>query len=296
MEKLIFVTGFSGAPGEIQELSPGVRRLLCPNPSPYTFRGTCTYVVGRGEVAVIDPGPLNRDHLTALAIALRGERVSHILITHAHADHAGGAAVLAGMTGAPILAHGGAAGGAPDMMDASIVRDLRPDVRLADGDVVSGPGWSLRALHTPGHLDDHLCFEFGRERALFSGDHVMSWATSVIAPPNGRMADYMASLRLLLERSDQVFFPGHGDLLQQPQAFVRALIAHREARETAILEAVANGAATADEVVNQVYAGLDPRLHMAAVLSASAHIEHLVQQGLVHWTDGGVRAVRPGQS
>jgi glyoxylase-like metal-dependent hydrolase (beta-lactamase superfamily II) len=290
---LSFDRNFDVSPGEAVQLSPGVRRVLVGNPSAYTFKGTSTFIVGRGRVAVIDPGPADERHLAALLDAVRGETVTHILLTHSHADHSPLARRLKQETGAITYAQGAAAAIAGESLrlDSSIDHDFVPDVTLRDGEAVTGPGWTLEALFTPGHMSNHMCFALREEQALFSGDHVMAWATSVIAPPDGDMAQYFDSLRKLLVREDQVYHPGHGPSRRDPLPLVRGYLAHRRMREEAIRARVAQGARSVAEIVAAVYAGLDPRLHGAAALSTTAHLEHLVAQGKLRQTDGVYEAV-----
>lgn len=290
---LSFDRNFDVNPGEAVQLSPGVRRVLVGNPSAYTFKGTSTFIVGSGRVAVIDPGPEDERHLAALLHAVRGETVTHILLTHSHADHSPLARRLKQETGAITYAQGAAAAIAGESLrlDSSIDHDFVPDVTLRDGEAVTGSGWTLEALFTPGHMSNHMCFALREEQALFSGDHVMAWATSVIAPPDGDMAQYFDSLRKLLAREDQVYHPGHGPSRRDPLPLVRGYLAHRRMREEAIRARVAQGARSVAEIVAAVYAGLDPRLHGAAALSTKAHLKHLVAQGKLRETDGVYEAV-----
>jgi len=290
---LTFDQHFDVPPGEAIALSPLVRRVLAPNASPYTFKGTSSFIVGRGRVAVIDPGPEDEQHLAALLHALRGETVTHILVTHSHADHSPLARRLKEATGARTLAYG-AVQAPPDAglrLDASIDHDFVPDERLGEGDAVSGPGWTLEALFTPGHMSNHMCFALKEEKALFAGDHVMSWATSVIAPPDGDMGQYFASLRKLLEREDAVYHPGHGPSRHDPLPLVRGYLSHRRMREEAIRARVAQGARTVPEIVATIYADVDPKLHGAAALSTRAHLDHLVAQGKLRKTEDTYEAL-----
>ena len=285
---LTFDQQFDVSPGESASLSPLVRRVLAPNASPYTFKGTSSFIVGHGKVAVIDPGPEDELHLAALLHALRGETVTHILVTHSHADHSPLARRLQQATGARTFAYG-AVEAPPSTglrLDASIDHDFVPDERLEEGDAVSGPGWTLEALFTPGHMSNHMCFALKEEKALFAGDHVMSWATSVIAPPDGDMGQYFASLRKLLDRDDAVYHPGHGPSRSDPLPLVRGYLAHRRMREEAIRARVAQGARSVAEIVAAIYADVDPKLHGAAALSTRAHLDHLVAQGKLRKTDG----------
>jgi glyoxylase-like metal-dependent hydrolase (beta-lactamase superfamily II) len=286
-----FDKNFDLAPGHIEEVRPGVRRLLANNPGPFTFKGTVTYVVGRGEVAVIDPGPLDDAHLAALLEALRGERVTHILVTHTHRDHSPGAAPLKAATGAKTYGEGPHRAARPlaigeaKPLDASGDRDFIPDVTLADGALVRGEGWTLEAVATPGHTANHMAFGLKGTDVLFSGDHVMAWSTPVVAPPDGAMSDYMASLEKLARRPETIYFPGHGGAVKDAPAFVQHYIRHRKAREAAILAELDRGETDIPALVGAIYVGLDPRLTRAAGLSVLAHLEDLVTRGLVA-TDG----------
>ena len=288
MTDLQFDRNFEVTPGKADRVSPLVRRVLVNNPSPYTFKGTNSYIVGSGHVAVIDPGPDDDAQLAALLDAVRGETVTHILVTHSHADHSPLARRLQQVTGAITMAYGAveAPPSAGLRLDASIDHDFEPDQRLAEGDCVSGPGWTLEALFTPGQMSNHMCFALKEEKALFAGDHVMAWATSVIAPPDGDMGQYFASLRKLLERDDHVYHPGHGPSKRDPLPLVRGYLAHRRMREEAIRARVAQGARSVGEIVASVYADVDPKLHAAAALSTTAHLDHLVAQGKLRKVDG----------
>jgi glyoxylase-like metal-dependent hydrolase (beta-lactamase superfamily II) len=275
--------------GEIQAVSPLIRRIIANNGGPFTFTGTCSYIVGRGEVVIIDPGPADPRHRDALLAAVAGERVIAILVSHTHRDHAPCAAVLKAATGAPVM------GCRPRLpafardrrdgfgaaLDAPFDLAYAPDRVLDEGEEVSGPDYRLTALATPGHTSDHLCFALAQERALFTADHVMAWSTSVVAPPDGSMRDYLASLTRLTERGDIVYWPGHGGPVRQPHGFVRALLWHRRQREAAILRCVAAGDTTVGTIVAHVYTTLAPALRGAAALSVLAHLEHLIERGLV---------------
>jgi glyoxylase-like metal-dependent hydrolase (beta-lactamase superfamily II) len=289
MTDIPFSRDFDARPGEAVRLSPLVRRIVCDNPGPFTYTGTSTYIVGRGKVAVIDPGPEDARHLDAILAATDGETVTHILVTHTHRDHSPLAARLKDTTGAKTCAQGPHGGGRLEAgeirLDAAGDQEFVPDMRLSDGDVIEGAGFTLEAVFTPGHTANHMAFALKEEAALFSGDHVMAWSTSVIAPPDGNMAHYFASLRKLLGREDTVYWPGHGPERREPQGFVRAFLSHRQMREAAILQRIRAGDRTIAAIVKSVYAGLDPRLHAAAALSAFAHVEHLVEQGKVR-TEG----------
>ena len=272
--------------GAATEVAPGVRRVVANNPGPFTFKGTNTYIVGFGEVAVIDPGPNDKEHLKALSDALDGERITHILITHTHRDHTDAVVPLKEYSNAPVLAFGDT--GRPRGVrttspsgKAFVALDLTPDEILRDGDSVQGTGWALDVIHTPGHAPDHLCFALSGERCVFSGDHVMGWNTTVIAPPEGRMSDYLSSLELLLERDDKLFLPGHGGRIETPQRVVRAYLMHRKMRESAIYNSLESGDRFIPQIVARIYNRLDSKLEPAAALSVLAHLELLVARGLV---------------
>ncbi|HYG28948.1 MAG TPA: MBL fold metallo-hydrolase [Allosphingosinicella sp.] len=268
--------------GEIERPHPLVRRILAPNPSPFTFTGTQTYIVGAGEVAVIDPGPDDQRHILALTAALAGERVRAILCTHTHRDHSPASRALAAATGAPIV------GCAPlafedqgPRSDAAFDFDYAPDRVLADGERVEGDGWTLEALATPGHTSNHLCFALLGTGVLFTGDHVMGWSTTVVSPPDGDMTDYMASLDRLATRDDRTYLPAHGPAVESPQAHLRRLIEHRRMRERQILEHVEGGEGRIFAMVPDMYRDVDPRLHPAAARSVLAHLVDLERRGRV---------------
>jgi glyoxylase-like metal-dependent hydrolase (beta-lactamase superfamily II) len=272
----------TGATGKIERLSTLVRQLLAPNPSAFTFSGTQSYIVGNGEVAVIDPGPDLPDHVDALLEALGDERVVAILCTHTHRDHSPASRALKAATGAPII------GCAPLTMDdegpradAAFDADYRPDRILRDGERLSGPGWTLEAVATPGHTSNHLCFALPQERALFSGDHVMGWSTTIVSPPDGDMAAYMASLVKLQSRDDQLYYPAHGPLIEKPHKLVRGFILHRRQREAQILDQLRSGIGRIEQMVSVMYKGVDPGLHPAAERSVLAHLIDLENRGEV---------------
>ena len=293
-DDLTFDRSRDAEPGAAVEVLPGVRRVLAPNPSPFTFTGTNSYVVGRGRVAIADPGPRSEAHLSALLAAVKGETVEAIVVTHSHLDHVGGLAALKAATGAPVYGAGphrpfrALEEGEGALLDASSDAAYRPDVELVDGQAVEGDGWALVAVATPGHTANHLAFALPDTGALLSGDHVMAWSTSIVAPPDGAMAPYMASLRALMAREEEVYLPGHGPRLEQARTFVRHLIGHRLMRETAILARLREGERRAAELVAELYRGLDPGLSGAAALSVFAHLEDLVARGLAE-TEGAPR-------
>jgi glyoxylase-like metal-dependent hydrolase (beta-lactamase superfamily II) len=290
-EDLPFDKSFNLTPGRVDEAMPGVRRVLCDNPSPFTFKGTVSYIVGRGRVAIIDPGPDDAAHSKALLDAVRGETVTHIFVTHTHRDHSPGVPAIKAATGALVLAEGPHRAsralhvGEGPRLDASNDTDFRPDRALADGEVVEGDGWTLEAVATPGHTANHMGYAFREANVLFSGDHVMAWSTPVVAPPDGSMGDYMASLNKLSRRSEPLYFPGHGPAVSNAQRFVAAYILHRKAREAAIVNRLRKSDADIPTLVSSIYSGLDPRLTKAAGMSVLAHLEDLVARGAVA-TDG----------
>jgi glyoxylase-like metal-dependent hydrolase (beta-lactamase superfamily II) len=278
-------------PGVIDDVAPGVRRILVDNPGPFTFKGTLSYIIGRGRVAIIDPGPVDARHTAALLAAVRGETVTHIIITHTHRDHSPGAAPLKEMTGALTVGEGPHRSSRPlfigetARLDAGGDTDFVPDHRVADGDAIVGDGWALEAIATPGHTANHMAFALAGTDILFSGDHVMGWSTSIVAPPDGSMRDYMASLDRLAARRETVYLPGHGDVIRNAPDFVARYIAHRRGREASILHRLDKGESDIAGLVRAIYIGLDPRLSGAAALSTLAHLEDLTARGLVA-TDG----------
>ncbi len=304
--------------GAAERLSPRIERLLAPNPSPFTFRGTGVYLVGdEKNVAVIDPGPNEPGHVASLLAAIGTRRVSHILITHTHRDHSPAAAPLKAATGAKTYGFGpharfplrpahriGAAGTSPASAEARaggepareerVVeeggdRDFVPDVMVRDGDVVAGDGdgYSFECVFTPGHTSNHMCYALAEEKALFTGDHVMGWSTSVVAPPDGDMGDYMASLQKLIARHDRVLYPTHGSPILKPRPFLRAYLAHRRMREAQIGRALSRGRDTVPALVETLYVGLQPALIRAASLTVAAHLAHMVEDGRVRALNGG---------
>ena len=270
--------------GVLQQLTPLVRRIIAANPGPFTGPGTGTYVVGRGRVAVIDPGPLDQDHIDRLLDGLAGETVSHILITHTHIDHSPGAGPLQRATGAPTYGfgrHGELTGGALGGGDAEFI----PDIRLRTGEKVAGDGWSLEALHTPGHCSNHLCYALAEETALFAGDQVMGWSTTVINPPDGNMTQYMAALAGMKERTDagldSIYWPTHGAAIRAPGKRLAELIEHRERRRSRILERLAAGDETITAIVKAIYILPHKSLVPAAARSVLSQMLELIEEGVV---------------
>lgn len=275
--------------GTLMRLSPLVGRVLAPNPSPFTYTGTQSYVIGTHDLAVIDPGPDAADHLFALEQAIGDRPVRAILCTHTHRDHSPAASILADRTGAPII------GCAPLTLeddgpraDAAFDPFYQPDRILSDGEQVAGDGWTLEAVATPGHTSNHLCFALLEEGALFTGDHVMGWSTSVVSPPDGDMTAYMASMQRLLDREDAIYYPAHGDPVENPRRLVRGMMGHRKQREGQILRFLErNGESAIPDMVAEMYKGVDPRLHSAAGRSVLAHLIDLDGRGMAAATTDG---------
>ena len=282
-----FNRDFPLPPGRVEDVRPGIRRLLCDNPSPFTFTGTVSYIVGRGKVAIIDPGPDNEAHAKALLDAVRGETVTHILVTHTHRDHSPNTPRIRHATGATVYAEGPHRASRPrhesekHNPESGADRDFAPDVRLAHGDIIEGAGFRLEAVATPGHTANHLAFAWPERGINFVGDHVMGWSTSIVAPPDGSMVDYMASLQRLAARAEDLYFSGHGPEILEGPRYVRHLIRHREGREASILHRLAKGEADIPTMVRAIYIGIDPRLITAAGYSVLAHLEDLVARGIV---------------
>jgi glyoxylase-like metal-dependent hydrolase (beta-lactamase superfamily II) len=271
------------------QLSPLVSRALAHNPGPFTFKGTGVYIVGNTDVAVIDPGPIIPEHLDALKRALDGKRVTHILVTHTHNDHSPAAQPLKEWTGAKTYAYGPhGSGKAEDGVKVEEGGDMAflPDVRVKDGDVIKGNGFTFECVYTPGHTSNHMCFALREEKALFTGDHIMGWSTTVVTPPDGDMAQYMASVRKLLARDDEILYPTHGAPVTDPTPFLEAYLDHRLDRERQILACIKEGVATIPEMVARMYVDVDKRLHPAASRSVLAHLIHLTNEGRVTLNDG----------
>jgi glyoxylase-like metal-dependent hydrolase (beta-lactamase superfamily II) len=284
---LDFNREFAPPIGRPVDVAPGIRRVTAGNPSPFTFRGTNTFLIGADSLAVLDPGPADPTHVAALMAAIGGASVAHILVSHTHRDHSPAARLLQAETGAPILAAGPHRPARPPQpgeevrLDAGGDAAFAPDIALADGATIEGDGYRLEAIATPGHAANHLVFAWPERALLFSGDHVMGWATTSVAPPDGSMTDYMASLDRLLARPERLYLPAHGPEIADGPAFTRALRTHRKMREAAIVEALRRGDRAVPEIVKRVYAGLDPALMRAAGLSTLAHLEDLFARGLV---------------
>ena len=265
-----------------------IQRVLAPNPSPYTYTGTQTYLVGNaGEIAVIDPGPNEPEHIDAIMAAVGDARVIAIMCTHTHRDHSPAAAPLATRTGAPVI-------GCAQLVlktdrpraDEAFDTTYAPDRVLEHGEAMTGTGWTLRAVHTPGHTSNHLCFALEESGALFTGDHVMGWSTSVVIPPDGDMGDYMKSLEHLQSREDRVYYAAHGAPIEKPRQLVRGMIGHRRQRENQIIRLMGERPRPIPEFIPDMYKGLDERLIPAAEMSVEAHLIDLEKRGLAGQTAG----------
>ena len=282
------MAGAAERPATVERFADDILRVLAPNPSPMTHHGTNTWLVGSAGLAVIDPGPDDPAHLAAILAAVpAGGRITHVLVTHTHRDHSPLARRLSALTGAPVLGFGDAAAGRNPRLAAlagigggeGIDDAFVPDRRLVDGETIEGAGWRLEAIHTPGHIGNHLCFRHGS--VVFSGDHVMGWAPSLVSPPDGDMAAYMASLDRLAALRAGRLLPGHGAAVEDPAARIAELAAHRRGREAAILAAVAAGAATPAEATRRVYADIPAALWPGAERNVLAHLIDLADRGLV---------------
>lgn len=274
--------------GVAHRVAPKIRRIVAKNPSHFTLYGTGTYIVGEGDVAVIDPGPDDPAHIDAIVAELAGETLTHILVTHTHRDHSPGTRLLQAALGGKSYGFGPHGSGQPESsgkiapsaeVEEGGDHDFTPDQRLHDGDIIEGAGFTIEAVHTPGHCSNHMCFRLREERVLFCGDHVMGWSTTVVAPPDGDMLAYMRSLRKLLGAGDTLYVPTHGPTIANPDPFVDAYIAHRQDRERQILDCLGRGIGRVFAMVEDMYAEVDPRLHPAAAYSVLAHLIHLVETG-----------------
>lgn len=275
--------------GSVDEVEPGIRRVIANNPSPFTHYGTGTYILGTGKVAVIDPGPADPAHIQAIMDAVEGETITHVLVTHTHMDHSPGCALLKNHTDAPTYAFG--PHGAGKLEEGVPVEEggdmeFRPDHLVSHGDVLEGGNWSVECVYTPGHTSNHMCYALRESRALFTGDHVMGWSTSIISPPDGDMMAYMVSLELLLERNDRIYWPTHGPAITEPHEHVRAFIEHRKEREAQIMKCIEDGVTLIGDMVPIMYRETPEYLYPAAARSTMAAMEYLVTRGAVLASDG----------
>jgi len=275
---------------EIESIAPGIRRVVAENPSPFTLHGTGTYIIGEGNVAVIDPGPADSAHIDALVKGLEGETITHVLVTHTHMDHSPGCALLREYTDAPTYAYGPHGAGKLEsgvQVEEGGDMEFSPDVRAKDGEIIQGDGWSVECVYTPGHTSNHLCFQYREQKALFTGDHVMGWSTSIISPPDGDMGDYLKSLDKLLKRDDEVYWPTHGPSIDDPKSFVEKFIEHRQEREDQITDCLTRGLSTIEVMVPDMYNGLPEFMYPAAARSVLAAMEHMANKGSIA-TDGAI--------
>ena len=275
--------------GSVSQIAPGIRRVIANNPGPFTFHGTGTYILGTGNVAVIDPGPDDEEHIGAILTALDGETISHILVTHTHMDHSPGCRPLQALTGAPTYAYGPHGAGKLEQgvqVEEGGDMDFAPDHLVKHGDIIQGGDWTVECVYTPGHTSNHMCFALQEQKALFTGDHVMGWSTSIISPPDGDMTAYMQSLELLLERDDAVYWPTHGPSIIDPKTHVRAYIAHRIEREEQILKCIDEGTHSIRDMVPLMYRDTPEFMYPAAARSVLAAMENLLRKNQVV-ADGG---------
>lgn len=288
-----FDRNFDAPYGENIQVSPLVHRVLAPNPGPFTFKGTGVYIIGGDEVAVIDPGPDLPEHIEALKRALDGKRIGHILVTHTHSDHSPAAQPLKEWSGAKTYAFGPHGSGKAEdgiRIEEGGDRNFVPDIRIRDGETIAGAGYTIDCVFTPGHTSNHMCFALREEKALFTGDHVMGWSTTVVAPPDGDMAAYMASLRKLHARNDKTLWPTHGGPIRDPKPFLEAYIEHRLGREKQIIASLGDGIDTIPEIVARLYSDVDSRLHPAAARSVLAHLIQMTGDGRVNEQGTGMNA------
>ncbi|HUB86214.1 MAG TPA: MBL fold metallo-hydrolase [Rhizomicrobium sp.] len=279
-----FVRNFESPYESDVAVTPLIHRVLANNPGPFTFKGTGVYIVGGKDVAVIDPGPDDPGHVDALKRALAGKNVTHILVTHTHADHSPAAKPLKEWSGAKTYGFGPHGSGKAEegvTVEEGGDRDFVPDVRVKDGDIVAGNGFTFECVYTPGHTSNHMCFALKEERALFTGDHIMGWSTTVVTPPDGDMAQYMASVKKLMARDDRILYPTHGAPVTDPKPFLAAYLEHRLEREAQIVAGIRDGLSTIPQMVARMYADVDKRLHPAASRSVLAHLIQLEHEGRV---------------
>ena len=283
-----FVRDIAFEYGKVEQVSPRIRRLIANNPGPFTYIGTGVYIIGQGDVAVIDPGPYDTDHFEALKSALQGETVKYVLVTHGHSDHSPLAHALAQWAGCSVYARGRAEPTAKGELGSEDDPDFKPDVYIGDGDLFKGSGWTLETIETPGHTKNHLCFALHEENACLTGDHIMGWSTTIVAPPDGNMSDYFCSLDKIEARGFETLWPTHGAPVKG-QAFVRTFIQayrqHRQDREDGILDQMRQGETDIPNMVKALYSGLEPRLFPAACLSLLGHMHKLIDEGRIICSD-----------
>ncbi len=275
--------------GQAEQIAPGIRRVIANNPSPFTLYGTGTYILGTGEVAVIDPGPADSEHIQAILNAVEGERISHVLVTHTHMDHSPGCRILKEHCDAPTYAYGPHGAGKIEQgvpVEEGGDMEFDPDEQVRHGDIIQGGDWSVECVYTPGHTSNHMCFALRENKVLFTGDHVMGWSTSIISPPDGDMSDYMSSLELLLNRDDEAYWPTHGPIIEEPKAHVQAFIAHRREREAQIFRCLDDGIVNINEMVPAMYKDTPEFMYPAAARSVLAAMQFMVSRGEVTSSHG----------
>lgn len=281
---IAFNKNFSCAYGTAERIAPLVRRIVARNPSPFTFYGTGTYIIGRGSVAIVDPGPSDASHITAIVDALRGEKITHILVTHTHLDHSPGCRLLRRHTDAPTYGFGPHGTGrllSEEVVEEGADKEFVPDHKVKHGDIIEGEGWSIECAHTPGHTSNHVCYQLRESQMLFCGDHIMAWATPIISPPDGNLSDYLASLELLLGRDDELYWPCHGPSIDNPKSFVRAYVQHRLQRIDQVLDCLRRGMVRIDDMVPVMYTDLPASMYPAAARSVLSTLIYLIAQGMV---------------
>ncbi len=272
--------------GKVEQVSPLIRRVVANNPGPFTYVGTGVYIIGHGEVAVVDPGPEQPEHFEALKDILKGETITHVLVTHGHSDHSPLAQPLAEWAGCKTYAKNCGVPTAKGELGSADDLGFEPDVKIGDGDVISGPGWTIDVIETPGHTCNHICFGLREENACLTGDHIMGWSTTIVAPPDGNMADYMRSLDKIEARNFDILWPTHGSPVREDaKGFIQAYRAHRLDRENAIIAHLKTGETNIPRMVETMYAAVEKRLHPAAALSVLGHMLKLVEEGYVETPD-----------
>ena len=286
------LANFSFEYGSSDQITPLVKRLIAKNPGPFTFTGTGTFIVGTKELAIIDPGPIDDDHLKAIIKTSGKNKISHIIVTHTHNDHSPLSKPLQEITGAPIYSYFNEAMDTKtnNQFEEGYDNSFKPDVIVKDGDLIKGFDWTLEAIHTPGHTSNHMCYSLLEEKILFSGDHVMGWSTTVIVPPDGDMDEYLKSLEKLLDRNDNIYLPTHGTQIDNPHDLVNKYIEHRINREEQIIKAIKSGNFKINDMVKIIYSDVDPGLHPAASMSTLAHLNRMVKNKIIKVDGKGLKA------
>jgi glyoxylase-like metal-dependent hydrolase (beta-lactamase superfamily II) len=286
------LANFSFEYGSSDQITPLVKRVIAKNPGPFTYTGTGTFIVGTKELAIIDPGPIDDDHLKAIIKTTGKNKISHIIVTHTHNDHSPLSKPLQEITGAPIYSYFNEAMDTKtnNQFEEGYDISFKPDVIVKDGDLINGFDWTLEAIHTPGHTSNHMCYSLLEEKILFSGDHVMGWSTTVIVPPDGDMDEYLKSLEKLLDRNDNIYLPTHGKQIDNPHDLVNKYIEHRINREEQIIKAIKSGNFKINEMVKIIYSDVDPGLHPAASMSTLAHLNRMIKNKIIKVNGKGLKA------